>query len=91
MGNMCVCCNHEKASEINVVVQPSAIETFIHDESLHSFVASGSEREPAPFLALPPLSEENSVKSKASQGFFRGDFEMHRIWINSQRKVENST
>lgn len=85
MGSICTCCNYEKNSEVSIFVQPSAIDTFINDNSLHSFPLSGSDRDPLPILALPPLSEENSVKSKEGLVFFRNDLEINRYHLPSQR------
>ena len=85
MGSFCTCCNHEKNSEVSIFIQPRGIDTFINDISLHSVPLSGSDRDPLPILALPPLSEENSVKSKESLILFRNDLEINRYHLPSQR------
>jgi hypothetical protein len=67
MGAICSCCNQDKNSEVNVIVQPTAFETNIKDEFLLSYLNSDSDSDPLPILSLPPLSDPTSFRSQGTQ------------------------
>ena len=64
MGGVCSCCNQDKNSEVNVVVQPTAFATFINEDILLSYIYTDSDNEPLPILSLPPLSDPTSFRSQ---------------------------
>lgn len=63
MGGICTCCNHDKFSEVNIVILPTAFETN-NENIVLSYFDSDSDSEPLPILSLPPLSEPSSFRSQ---------------------------